>query len=271
MTDISLKACVAGASGQLGRAITHALLQRRDTALTGAMVGADSAHLGEDVGELTGLGYQGLDTIVSLEDASAGAHVVIDASAPKVTAAIATRLSEYGGPALVTGVTGLDADQQAALEAAAERIAILQASNFSLGVAVLERLVAEAARALNSAQFDLEITETHHRKKADAPSGTAISLGRAAARARGVEFESVAAFERPRLGAARPVGEIGFSAARGGGVTGEHHARFLSEFEEVSVTHRAFDRVIFARGAVEAALWLKDKPAGFYTMQDVVA
>lgn len=266
-----MKACITGASGRLGRAIAAELIRRSDTALTGAMVGADSVNLGADMGELTGLAWTGVPTVVSLEDASAGAQVVIDASKPKVTAAIASRLAEAGGPALVTGVTGLSEDEQAAVEAASQSIPVLQASNFSLGVAVVERLVAEAARALADAEFDLEITEVHHRGKADSPSGTALSLGKAAALARGQQLDQVAAFERPRSGARRPVGEIGFSALRGGGVVGEHTARFLSRFEEVAITHRAFDRHIFARGAVEAALWISDKPAGLYSMQDVVA
>ena len=270
MSETVLNACVAGASGRLGRTIAAELMRRSDTALTGAMVGSDSVHLGADIGELTGQVYCGVTAVVSLEDASRDAQVVIDASAPKVTAAIAARLAEAGGPALVTGVTGLSQDEQAALEAAAGTIPVLQASNFSLGVAVVERLVFEAARALKESEFDLEISETHHRGKADSPSGTALSLGRAAARARGRSVDDVAAFERPRTGARRPVGEIGFSALRGGGVVGEHAARFLSRYEEVAVSHRAFDRHIFARGAVEAALWLADKPAGFYSMQDVV-
>lgn len=270
MADMILKACVAGASGRLGRTIAAELMRREDTALTGAMVSANSLHLGVDMGELTETAPSGVEAIVSLEDASEGADVIIDASAPKVTAAIAERLAEAGGPPLVTGVTGLSAEEQSALEKAAQSIPVLQASNFSLGVAVVERLVADAAKALRDSQFDLEITEAHHHAKTDFPSGTALSLGRAAAKARGADFESIARFDRPRTGGGRPVGEIGFSAVRGGGVVGEHAARFLSLHEDITVSHQAHDRRIFASGAVEAALWLKDKPAGLYTMQDVV-
>jgi 4-hydroxy-tetrahydrodipicolinate reductase len=269
MSETALKICVAGASGRLGRAICAELIRREDTALTGAMVSADSVHLGGDIGEMAGLAPCGVEAVVSLEDASAGARVLIDATAPKVTAAMAPRLAE-AGVALVTGVTGLSPEEQAALEAAARSVAVLQASNFSLGVAVVERLVAEAARALNESEFDLEISEAHHRGKTDAPSGTALSLGHAAAAARGGALDALAAFGRPRTEGRRPVGEIGFSVQRGGGVIGEHAARFLSRYEEVTISHRAFDRHIFARGAVEAALWISDKPAGLYTMQDVV-
>ncbi|MGJ3231950.1 MAG: 4-hydroxy-tetrahydrodipicolinate reductase [Oceanicaulis sp.] len=270
MSDVKLKAAVCGVSGRLGRTIAAQLIARADTALTGGMVSSDSVHLGADLGEIAGKGYLGRTVSVSLEEAGEGADLFIDVTAPQVTAAIASRLAEAGGPGLVTGVTGLDDAQQKALETAAQTIPVLQASNFSLGVAVLERLVAEAARALNPDQFDLEIVETHHKHKADAPSGTALTLGKAAARARGADFDKAAQFDRPRSGGSRPLGTIGFAALRGGGVVGEHEARFLSSLEEVSIGHRAFDRTIFARGAIEAALWLKGREPGFYTMQDVL-
>ena len=265
-----LKACVTGVSGRLGRAIVAELIRRSDTVLVGGMVSSDSTYLDYDIGELAGAGFLGLSTCVALEEAAANADVVIDASAPHVTLAIAERLVEAGGPALATGVTGFSAQQQAALTAASERVALLQASNFSLGVAVVERLIAEAAARLAAEHFDLEITEAHHKHKVDAPSGTALTLGRAAAAARGGDFERLALYERPRTSERRPIGAIGFTAVRGGGVVGEHVARFLADAEEITLGHRAFDRVIFARGAVEAALWLKDRPAGAYSMQDVI-
>jgi len=270
MTETLLKACVAGVSGRLGRAIALELIRRPGAALTGGMVGPDSVHLGADLGDIAGSGYLGVESVVALEQAAAGAEVVIDASTPPVTAAIATRLAEAGGPGLVTGVTGLDVEQQAAVEAAARRIPVLQAGNFSLGVAVVERLVEAAARLLDETSFDLEIVETHHRRKADAPSGTALMLGRAAARVRGTDFDNAAIFERPRTGANRPAGAIGFAAMRGGGVVGEHEARFLSAMEEISIRHRACDRAVFARGAVEAAQWIVNRPAGLYSMQDMI-
>jgi len=270
MPDIKLRAAVCGVSGRLGRTIANQLISRTDTAICGGMVGQDSVNLGADLGDVAGKGYLGIETVVSLEEAVADADILIDVSTPQVIAAVAERLARLGGVGLVTGSTGLDDDQQAALHAASKVIPVLQASNFSLGVAVMERLVAEAARALDAEQFDLEIVETHHKRKADAPSGTAISLGKAAAHARGETFDTVAQFERPRINGSRPMGTIGFAAVRGGGVVGEHEARFLSAFEEVTVTHRAFDRFLFARGAVEAALWLKGREPGFYSMQDVL-
>lgn len=270
MADDILKISVTGVSGRLGRAIATEVIRRSDTQLVGGMVSSESAYLGVDIGEMAGAGPYGVKTCVSLEDATSKADVVIDASAPHVTSAIAERLAEAGGPALATGVTGFDADQHAALLAVSDRLPLLTASNFSLGVAVVERLIAEAAGRLASDHYDLEITETHHRDKVDAPSGTALSLGRAAAAARGDDFDRVALYERPRASQRRPFGAIGFAAVRGGGVVGEHAARFLADAEEIVVGHKAFDRVIFAHGAVEAAAWLKGKPAGAYTMQDVI-
>lgn len=266
-----LKLCVTGVSGRLGRAIAAEIIRRGDTALVGGMVSSDSAFLEADIGELAGTGFLGLETCVSLEQACRDADVVIDATAPAVTVAIAERLADAGGPPLATGVTGFNGDQQSAIERAAERLAILQASNFSLGVAVVERLIADAAARLRAEHYDLEINEAHHKFKVDAPSGTALTLGKAAAKARGVNFEQVASYERARTGEQRPVGSIGFTAVRGGGVVGEHTARFLAEAEEITIGHRACDRVIFARGALESALWLKRQSAGLYTMQDVIA
>lgn len=271
MSDSVLNICISGVSGRLGRAIAHEVIMGADTQLVGGMVSSDSVNLDADLGELVGAGFLGVEAIVSLEKAVQHADVLIDASTPMVTAALAPRLAAMGRRALVTGVTGLDAAQQAALDQAAEFIPVLQASNFSLGVAVVERLVAEAARALKPDLFDLEIIETHHKRKADAPSGTALSLGRAAAEARGSTLDAEAIYDRPRSGGTRPLGAIGFSAVRGGGIVGEHDARFLSAFEEVTIRHRAFDRFIFAQGAVAAARWIVGREPGLYTMQDVIS
>lgn len=265
------KVAIAGISGRLGRAIAHEIFQSPHAELTGGMVSSDSIHLGADIGEMAGAGFADVSATVSLEDACAGADVLIDATAPQVTAAIAGRLADAGGPALITGVTGLDDAQTRAVEAAADQIAVLIASNFSLGVAVLEGLVAQASKALSADRFDLEINETHHNQKRDAPSGTALSLGRAAARARGVDFEQAARFQRDHSDSARRLGEIGFSSQRGGGIIGEHDVRFLGALEDITLSHRAHDRRIFAQGALMAARWIKAQPAGHYTMQDVIA
>lgn len=270
MVSQPLKVAVLGASGRLGRLIMAELVRRPDFALVAGVVRHDSVMLGADLGELAGISRTGVETSVSMVEAADRADVVIDVSSPQASAAFARQLTERGGPPLVCGVTGLDEDQRAMLEEAAKSIAVLYARNFSLGAAVMSWITAEAARLLPAEQFDLEIIETHHRRKADAPSGTALNIGEAAARARGLTLDGHAIFDRPRTGGTRPVGDIGFSAVRGGGAVGEHSARFLGAFEELEVRHRANDRFIFARGAVEAAGWVTTQKPGLYGIEDML-
>lgn len=270
MTDSRINLAIAGISGRLGRAIASEALRADDFRLVGGMVSSQSAHLHVDLGVLVDARHLGVSTVTALEDAVQNAQVLIDCTRPRVTAAIAPHLAALGARALVSAVTGLDAEQQAMLEKAAETLAVLQASNFSPGMALVERLVAQAARMLDANQYDLEIIETHHKRKTDFPSGAAISLGKAAAAARDATLEDVARFDRPRQGGHRPSGEIGFSAMRGGGVIGEHEARFLSTLEEITIGHRAFDRRVFARGALEAARWISSQKPGLYRLQDML-
>lgn len=265
-----LKVAVLGASGRLGRQIIGELLRRPDLEVVAGVVRHDSVMLGADLGELADSSVAGIETSVSMREAADKADFVIDVSAPQATAAFARQLAEEGGPPFVCGVTGLDPDQYAALTLAARTVPVLYARNFSMGAAVMRWLTAEAARRLPAEQFDLEIVETHHRRKADAPSGTALAIGEAAAAARGLDFETHAIFERPRQEGARPVGAIGFSAVRGGGAIGEHSALFLGAFEELEVRHRANDRFIFARGAIEAGKWLARQKPGLYGMEDAL-
>lgn len=270
MNILPTRVAVIGASGRLGRLIMAELIRRPDFDLVAGVVRHDSVMLGADLGELADAPLMGRETSVSMIEAADAADVVIDVSSPQASAAFARQLAERGGPPLVCGVTGLDADQQAALAEAAGTVPVLYARNFSLGAAVMSWLTAEAARLLPAEQFDLEIVETHHRRKADAPSGTALNIAESAARARGLELEGHAIFGRPRQGSSRPVGDIGFSAIRGGGAVGEHSALFLGAFEELEVRHRANDRFIFARGAIGAASWIRTRPAGLYGIEDVL-
>lgn len=194
--------------------------------------------------------------------------VVIDFSSPAgFDAALAHCLAH--GTALVSGTTGLDASQRNALVEAARTIPVLHAANFSLGVALLTRLVREAAGTLPD--WDLEILEIHHSRKLDAPSGTALALGRAAAEARGQNFDEVAVLSREGQVGARPAGAIGFASVRAGDVIGEHTAMFATAGERLELSHRATDRAIFARGALHAAAWLAGKSAGAYSLDDVLA
>ena len=196
------------------------------------------------------------------------ADALIDFSVPEQTTRVAARCAEAGLP-LVTGTTGLDEARQAAVANAARAIPVVQSGNFSAGVAVLTALTERAARLLGE-DFDIEITETHHRRKKDAPSGTALLLGEAAAGARGTSLASAGVFGRAGRGEARAPSEIGFAARRGGGVFGDHETAFLAEEEVVTLGHRALSRDVFARGALRAAAWVQSRPPGLYAMRDVL-
>lgn len=266
-----IRIALVGASGRLGRTIAAEAIKRPEFTLAGGVVSFDSVNVGADLGELAGLPPIGVEAVVDADAVIERADVVIDVSVPRMTAALAKKIGDTGGVALVCGVTGLGLAERTALETASEAAPVLYARNFSLGAALMEQLVAEIAGVLDPRGWDLEIIETHHRRKADAPSGTALALGEAAARARGQDLYQVAEFSRQGGELARRAGAIGFSAVRGGGVIGEHAALFLHAFEELEIRHRALDRSIFARGALEAARFLQTRQAGFYSMQDVIS
>ena len=197
-----------------------------------------------------------------------GPDVFVDFSAPAALEANLARAVDAGKPILI-GTTGLDVGHRQAIDAAARRVAVLQAANTSLGVNLLAHLVREAATRL-AEDWDIEIVEMHHRLKADAPSGTALLLGRAAAEGRGVDLDGVSDRGRDGITGPREPGTIGFAALRGGSVAGEHNVIFAAEGERIELGHRAESRAIFARGALRAALWLHGRPPGRYTMADVL-
>jgi len=207
--------------------------------------------------------------IVSLEEALSVSDVVIDFTTGAASAALAGLAAARGRPALVIGSTGLTEAEIAAVDAAAQAVAIVRTGNFSLGVNMLMGLVAQAARALGP-DYDIEIFEAHHRRKVDAPSGTALMLGQAAAEGRGVGLGQVSQRVRDGITGPRTPGDIGFSVMRGGGVIGEHSVSFISDEEILTLSHSARDRSLFARGAVEAARWIAGRPPGLYDMQDVL-
>lgn len=194
--------------------------------------------------------------------------VFVDFSAPDGLRDHLDRALELGKP-IVIGTTGLDAGHQRLIDDAAEKIAVLQAANMSLGVNLLAHLVRQTAARLRE-DWDIEIVEMHHRHKVDAPSGTALLLGRAAAEGRDVELGLVSDRGRDGMAGPRQEGHIGFAALRGGSVAGDHQVIFAAEGERIELGHRAESRAIFARGAVEAAIWIEDKPAGRYSMNDVL-
>ena len=264
---MTLRIAILGITGRLGRAIAQAAHEDGRVVLTGGIVRSDYEGDSFDIGDIAGIGPMGVSACVGIEEGCSNADILIDASAPEAGIAAAERLAKQSGVALVTGVTGFDADQKPKLATASKSIPILAARNFSLGVALLESLTRQASAALPKAGWDAEISETHHRHKIDAPSGTALALGEAVAGGRGQNLASVSVVARSGQ---RAPGAIGFSCSRGGGVIGEHAVRFLSDLEDITLSHKAHDRSVFAKGAIEAALWLHGKAPGLYAMSDVM-
>jgi 4-hydroxy-tetrahydrodipicolinate reductase len=210
------------------------------------------------------------DGLSSQGEALAAADVVIDFTTPAASVALAQACAARGGPALVIGSTGLDDAQRAAIDLASAKVAVVRAANYSLAVNMLMGLVEQAARQLGPEAYDIEVFEAHHKRKVDAPSGTALMLGQAAADGRGVGLGQVARHARDGITGARPTGEIGFSVMRGGGIIGEHSVAFVAEDEILTLSHSARDRTLFARGAVAAARWVAGRPPGLYDMRDVL-
>jgi 4-hydroxy-tetrahydrodipicolinate reductase len=255
-----IRLAINGATGRMGRALLDLLRDDARFDVVAALTAPDAPQLGERAWHDRAAPCLRADWPQEPPD------VVIDFSGPDGLASALEHCLRHG-VALVSGTTGLDASLEAKLAQAASRIALMRASNFSLGVAVLTRLLRQAAAALPA--WDLEIVEAHHNRKVDAPSGTALSLGEAAAAARGTSLarDGVAG---PREGARR-AGSIGFAVVRGGDIVGEHTALLVGAGERVELGHRATDRSIFARGAIEAAHWLHGRAPGVYDMDALLA
>jgi 4-hydroxy-tetrahydrodipicolinate reductase len=263
-----MKIGIVGAAGRMGVALVRAVAEARGCRVAAATERAGHAALGKDAGVLAGIDSLG----VALGD-DAGAlfkacDAVLDFTAPEAAVAHSA-LAARNGTILVTGTTGLAPAQQAKIRAAAKKVAIVQAPNFSVGVNLAMALVEQAAGVLDDG-YDIEIVEMHHRHKVDAPSGTALGLGRAAAKGRGVVLDKVSERGRDGITGARKAGAIGFAALRGGDVVGDHTVIFAGPGERVEITHKAGGREVFARGAVRAALWAKGRKPGLYSMADVL-
>ena len=253
MSD-TVRLAIAGALGRMGQAVAKAALARDGVEVTARF---DQSPTPEPPLVDRGLALELAD-------------VVIDFTSGAASAELAALAAEIGGPALVIGSTGFTPEGDEAVRRAALRIPILRSGNFSLGVNMLVGLVARAAAALPESVYDVEVFEAHHRRKIDAPSGTALMLGEAVARGRGVSLDAEAIRARDGITGARPMGAIGFSVMRGGGIVGEHSVVFAAEDEILTLSHSARDRGLFARGAVEAAVWLRGRPPGLYDMQDML-
>jgi 4-hydroxy-tetrahydrodipicolinate reductase len=257
-----IRIVVSGATGRMGRTVTR--LAEREPSIQ--LVGGLDRETAPDLP----VGVAPIVTIAEAEGVLRSCDVVIDFSAPAfLRVLLQDRLETLTGSALVVGTTGLGPEVETLLERAAERIPVLTAANFSIGVNLLLALAERTAAVLDT-EFDVEIVETHHRRKEDAPSGTALALGAAVAAGRKTDLESVRRDGRSGRPGARPTGEIGMHALRGGDVIGDHVVHFIGEVERVELAHRASDRSLFASGALRAARWIARRTPGRYSMKDVL-
>jgi 4-hydroxy-tetrahydrodipicolinate reductase len=262
-----MRIIVVGASGRMGRMLVRAVSDAKGTILAGATERAGSPFIGRDAGELAGdetLGVNIVDDINSCADAD----VIIDFTAPVATLNHANFAASCG-MGMVIGTTGFEPEQMDELKTILSGSPVVMAANYSVGVNLALSLIERAAEVLGK-DYDAEIFEAHHKHKVDAPSGTALAMGRALAAGRCVSLEETAVYSREGTTGARKPGSIGFSVMRGGNIVGEHQAMFIADEERIEINHIASDRMVFARGAVRAANWLMNQPAGFYNMQDVL-
>ena len=247
---------VAGIAGRMGRLVAEEILASGASLSGGIILPAETAPAGARI-------FPHIDALARASD------VVVDFTHPSTVSLHATALAE-AGTAWVLGTTGLSAASEALVQAASARIGVVQAANFSPGVTLLLALAEKLAAVLPPETYDAEILEMHHRQKIDAPSGTALALGQAVAAGRGVDLASVRESGRDGQTGARATGAIGFAALRGGQIVGEHRLLFTSATEQIEITHKAFDRRVFASGAVRAARWVAGRPAGLYRMTNVL-
>ena len=259
---------ITGASGKMGQMLTKTVLASDKCRLVGLLEREGHDWIGKDIGVVTGGQPVGVAVTDDAVEAFAKAQAVIDFTAPAATVAFAG-LAAQARAVHVIGTTGLSDDDLKAINAAARHAVIVRAGNMSLGVNLLVQLTRKVAAALDE-DFDIEIVEAHHNQKVDAPSGTALMLGEAAADGRGVSLKDVRDSGRDGITGARKRGDIGFSAIRGGDIVGEHDVIFAAPGERIVLRHLATDRAIFARGALKAALWGQDKEPGEYDMMDVL-
>jgi 4-hydroxy-tetrahydrodipicolinate reductase len=266
MSDMRL--IVAGAGGRMGRALIKAIAETNGLVLAGATEHAGSPLIGQDAGTLAGLPASGIALTADVATLVAKADGIIDFTVPAATVALAMLAAEHGKVHII-GTTGMSAEDDAKVTAAAKRAVVVKSGNMSLGVNLLAALTKRVAKTLDE-DFDIEIVEMHHNKKVDAPSGTALLLGQAAADGRGIDLGQRSERGRDGHTGAREKGDIGFASLRGGTVVGEHTVIFAGTAERIELTHKADDRMIFARGALKAAAWAHGQKPGLYSMMDVL-
>ncbi|MEP6565328.1 MAG: 4-hydroxy-tetrahydrodipicolinate reductase [Mesorhizobium sp.] len=266
MADMRL--IVAGAGGRMGRALVRAISETDGAIVTGALEAPGSELLGKDAGVLAGLPANGVKLSADLWSLSAHADGILDFTVPGATIANVA-IAAQRGLVHVIGTTGLSASDDAVIKSVTSRAIVVQSGNMSLGVNLLAALVKRVAQSLDEG-FDIEILEMHHRAKIDAPSGTALMLGQAAAAGRQIALGERSARGRDGHTGARRPGDIGFASLRGGTVTGDHSVIFAGPYERITLAHHAEDRMIFAHGALKAAMWAHGKKPGLYSMADVL-
>ena len=259
---------VVGCGGRMGQTLLREITANANTVVAGGIERSGHDSIGTDVTGQAGREAIGIPVGTDPAALFEASDVVLDFTAPEASVVHAGLAAASGTP-IVIGTTGIEADGNAAIAEAAARVAIVQAANMSVGVNLLLQLTQQVAAILDP-DFDIEIVEMHHRHKVDAPSGTALALGRAAAAGRQVAHDAVADRGRDGITGARERGAIGYAVLRGGNVAGEHSVVFAADNERVELTHKAGDRAIFARGALRAALWVHSKPAGHYSMAEVL-
>jgi 4-hydroxy-tetrahydrodipicolinate reductase len=263
-----MKLAIAGAAGRMGRVLTRIVHETPGAEVAGGIEPKGSPHIGSDMGALAGLGP--LDVMITDDPLTLLTQVdgIIDFTVPAATLALA-ELTAQARIVHVIGTTGIDEAGNDRIKAAARHARIVKSGNMSLGVNLLAALVRKVAAALDE-DYDIEIVEMHHKHKIDAPSGTALMLGEAAAQGRGIDLKQRSVRTRDGHTGARTAGDIGFATLRGGSVVGEHTVMFAGETERIELTHKASSRDMFARGAVRAALWGFDQKPGLYAMTDVL-
>ena len=263
-----MKLAIAGAAGRMGRVLTRIINETPGAEVAGGLEPVGSPHVGADMGVLAGTGA--LNVAVTDDPIALLTHVdgIIDFTVPAATLAL-VELSAQARIVHVIGTTGIDAAGDAKIKAAARHARIVKSGNMSLGVNLLAVMVKKVAAALGE-DFDIEVLEMHHRHKIDAPSGTALLLGQAAAEGRQINLAERSVRSRDGHTGARPLGDIGFATLRGGSVVGDHTVMFAGAAERIELSHKAESRDIFARGAIKAALWAFDKKPGLYSMTDVL-
>ena len=263
-----IRIAVSGVSGRMGRTLVEACHRGRGLRLTAALDRPESPALGQDAGDLTGLGRFGVAIRDDLRTAVNDFDVLVDFTRPDAALAYLD-ICRQAGKKLVIGTTGFDAGGKEQIAAAARDTAIVFAPNMSVGVNLSLKLLDLAARVLGD-DVDVEIIEAHHRHKVDAPSGTALRMGEVVAAALGRNLQDCAVYGREGVTGERPRTTIGFATVRGGDIVGDHTVLFAGDGERVEITHKASSRMTFAQGALRAALWLEGKKTGLYDMQDVL-